>query len=275
MDGGQLQITGPIVFEGPLPMSIVFDHPNRPNPAIRANDFARLYVEHTNFTLPQAVPTDVSQPGYYSSTAHRTPSSIPAGTEVDVVYLHFDSVGSQNATIYDGRIHFPTPILGVICDTGTLHATDPVLGLPDVDYPSTQNARGYEWGAEHIELTTDMKTFILHRFHITFPGEQTRILTSPGGTDTSYGFNNQAGGSSGSQSHVVLIGDYEKSVIDLDSDGASDYQWDDASQSYVNRYLALRHLGVANVLFCDGSVRAVGTEDFFDPDASHWCGRGN
>ena len=63
--------------------------------------------------------------------------------------------------------------------------------------------------------------------------------------------------------------DYEKTVIDLDAIGRSDAIWNDATRSYWNRYLALRHFGHANVLYCDSSVRSHGDQKFFVPELEH------
>jgi prepilin-type processing-associated H-X9-DG protein len=271
--GGEHSISGPIQFAGEVPENIVFDHPSRPNPAVASNDFARLYLERTNLVLPTSVSVDVSKPGYYDKGG--AGGSVPAGTEVDVFLLHYDPVGSQNAWIYNGEINFSTPLLGLICNTGSLNATDSILGNPDTTYPTGQSARGFEWGAEKIELTDNMQGFILHQFHSTFPGEQVRFITEPGGAPASYGMNSQVTSSQRMRSRQVLMTDYEKTVIDLDTIGRSDVIWNDTTKSYYNRYLALRHYGHANVLYCDSSVRSHGDLRFFDPEQEHWLGRRN
>jgi prepilin-type processing-associated H-X9-DG protein len=259
-------VSGPIRFAGEVLTDMSFDHVNHPNPDIAANDFARLFVERMNYELPQAVPVDISQPGYYSSNGQLTKSTIPAGTVVDVFYIHFDSQGNQLANIYDGRIDFSREMLGLITNTATLNQTDPTIGKPGVNYPTGQNARGYEWGAEQIEVTDDMRTFILHRFHITFPGENTRFVTEPGAlTGSSYGMNNQAQSAQVLRSHQVLMTDYEKPVIDVDYVPMVDWEWDGIR--YRNPFAALRHFGRANVLYGDGSVRTNAGEDFFAPAA--------
>jgi prepilin-type N-terminal cleavage/methylation domain-containing protein/prepilin-type processing-associated H-X9-DG protein len=257
-------ISGPIRFAGEVLTDMQFDHVDRPNPDIAANDFARLFVERLGYKLPQSVPVDISQPGYYSSSGQLTRSSIPAGTLVDVFYIHFDSMGNQGASIYNGRIDFSREMLGLITNSNTLDQTDPIIGKPGVIYPTGQRARGYEWGAEQIEVSDDMRTFTLHQFRISFPGENTRFVTEPGAlTGSSYGMNSQAHKSQVLRSHQVLMADYEKPVIDVDYVPMSDWEWD--GRAYRNRFAALRHFGRANILFGDGSVRTNADADFFGP----------
>jgi prepilin-type N-terminal cleavage/methylation domain-containing protein/prepilin-type processing-associated H-X9-DG protein len=271
--GGGQAVSGPIRFAGDIPSNVVFDHRNHPNPSIAANDFARLWVEQTSYVVPTSVSLNCSKPGDYLSSGDMTGGSVPAGTEVDVYYLHYDPVGHTNSYLHNGEIQFGSRILGLICTTGSLNATDSVLGSEQVTYPTGQAARGFEWGAERVGLTDDMKGFILHRFHSTFPGENVRILTEPGGAPASYGMNSQMTSSRWMRSRQVLMTDYEKTVIDLDTIGSSDVRWDENAKRYWNRYLALRHFGHANVLYCDGSVRSHGNELFFRPDAMQWPAR--
>jgi hypothetical protein len=147
-----------------------------------------------------------------------------------------------------------------------------VFGREGTSYPTGQRSRGYEFGAERVELSDGMKSFILHRFHATFPGENTRILTEPGAAPASYGMNNQVRSVATIQEGQVLFTDYEKTVIDVDLLGNSDFRWNDQTGRYDNRYMALRHFGKANVLYCSGSVRTEGEWSFFNPNSDHWRG---
>jgi prepilin-type processing-associated H-X9-DG protein len=218
---------------------------------------------------------DRTTPGLYTSNSQKSPGTIPAGTRVDVYYVHYDPVRNENHTVYDGAMYFSQPILGIVCFSGSLDRTDSTLGNPNTQYPTGQGARGYENGAEQIELTDDMKGFLMHRFHSTFPGENTRIVTAPGGAPADYGMNSQVVASQRMRSRQVLMTDYDKSVINVGLEGGADYQWNDHLQNYSNRYVDLRHFGKANVLYCDGHVVTRADNDFFDPRKEHWPARKN
>ncbi len=268
---GEAGLEGPIEFRGDIPSSIVFDHNNSPNPDVASNDTTFLWLERSGFTLPEAITVNISEPGYYSSSSGAT--TIPAGTVVDIYMWHMDSIGNGGLSFNDIRMNFTSEILGCITNTNTLHQTDPILGVPTTDYPSTQRARGYEWGAEQVEITADRKTFIVHKARISFPGEQTRIITVPGGSPSSYGMNNQATSSQRTRSVQVLMAEYEKSIIDVDLVGTSDFQWDDTAGVYLNPLSADRHMGMVNVLYGDNSVRSRSATAFFDPEQDHWKGK--
>ena len=154
----------------------------------------------------------------------------------------------------------------MICRTDSLHNTDLILGAPGTAYPSTQGARGYENNAEQVEISDSLDTFIVHRFKSSFPGEQTRIITEPGGAaGTSYGMNNQVKSKAVLASHQVLLAGYEKSVIDVDNTGGNN----DGPQ-----WIADRHMGGFNVLYGDGSVKGKRGIEFFDPTLDHWPAKG-
>jgi len=266
--GGSANLEGPVAFRGPLVKDMRFDKSGASNADIASNDTTYLFLERGSFTLPTDVKVDCYQAKYYSSTG---PSkTIPAGTLVDVFYWHMDGVNSSNITLKNMKMTFNAEIIGFICEDHTLNQTDPILGNPDVTYPTGQGSRGYEWGAEQVELTSDRKTFIVHTAHTTFPGENTRILTAPGGAPSSYGMNNQATSAQRTHPVQVLITDYGKSVIDVDEVGSSDFYWSDAENRFMNPYIEGRHFGRINVLYGDGSVRSRNVEGFFDPEQDHW-----
>jgi len=262
--GGGQSIEGPITLQAEMPPSLEFGR-------VESNSTAFLYVEKSDFVLPAHVSVDTDSPGYYATRGDFSGGMVPAGNRVDVYYLHYDPVGNQNSVIENGRINFSAKILGVICQTGSLDSTDGALGNSGTLYPNGKVGRGFESGAERIELSGDMRSFILHRFHATF-GENVRIITGPGGAPSSYGMNNQFAGSPLGLACQVFITDYEKSVIDLDMKHNSDFQWDSQTKRYHNPYLELRHFGGVNVLYWNGNIKTESGSDFFNPLQQHWKG---
>jgi len=253
---GSSNVEGPVQLEADMPGSLVFN-------SEESNSVARLYQERAGFTLPTDISVDANSPGTYSGRG--SGGSIPAGTVVDVFYLHFDPVGRQRAEIYNGVIRFGGTILGIIYTRGNLDATDGTLGKPEVQYPTGQGARNFESGADIVTLTEGMDTFIINRFHSTFPGENTRIITEAGASvASSYGMNNQASSLSMSKERQVLMAEYGKTVIDLDFQG---------SNNDGPEWIRHRHGGRSNVLFGDHSVKLIGDDAFFNPLQPHWQGR--
>ena len=231
------------------------------------NDVIQIYVEQSNYQLPQDLPTDRSAPGQPSSYPNGAGDTIPAGTFIDSYLLHYDPVGSTNSYAYDQSFAFSGKILGVIYTTSGLHSSDSIVGAPGTSYPGTQNARGYENPpAEQVEISDSLDTYIVHQFHSTFPGEQTRIITEPGGAaGTSYGMNNQVKSRAVLANHQVLLAGYEKSVIDVDNTGGNN----DGPQ-----WIADRHMGGFNVLYGGGHVKGARGIEFFDPFKDHWPAKG-
>jgi len=207
------------------------------------------FPEQDDFVLPSAVTVDISEPGYYESNYNRTSKTIPAGTGVDSYFIFFDPVGSQESTS-SGSITMGSEIVGLIVLDATLNTTDRILGRTGTAYATGQGSRGFESGAERITLSADRRTLTINNFHSTFPGENVRIITLPGGM-CSYGMNNQVPPSPRSTTQVLLV-EYDKPVVDVDGGGHDD-DFDDC--------FAPRHLDRANVLFADGSVRAMRKED--------------
>jgi len=220
------------------PSSVVFD-------SVESCTTIHGFPEQDDYVLPSAVTVDVSEPGYYESNYNRTSKTIPAGTAVDSYFVFFDPVGSQSSTS-SGSITMGAEIVGLIVLDATLNATDKVLGRAGTAYATGRGCRGFESGQERITLSADRRTLTINNFYSTFPGENVRILTLPGGM-CSYGMNNQVPPSPRSTTQVLLI-EYDKPVVDVDGEGHDD-DFDDC--------FAPRHLERANVLFADGSVRAM------------------
>jgi prepilin-type processing-associated H-X9-DG protein len=207
----------------------------------------RMWMERSSYALPVPVTVDISAPGRYDGDYDLTKKMLPAGTIVHCYMLHYAPVNNASRTA-SGSITFGSGILGVICKTASLDATDYVLGHPNVQYSTgREGSRGYEAGQEVVELTQDRRTFIIHQYHSTHPGEQARILTESGSTAT-YGMNVRVKTMS-PRTKQILLADYKKTAIDLSVDDLR--QWLDG-----------RHFGRANVLLVDGAVQDLDVSRF-------------
>src|SRR5262249_41334307 len=110
-----------------------------------------LYQEQSNFVLPSPVSVDLSLPGLVAGKGSVSPATIPAGTPVDCYLLHYDPPG-PNGTVQNIKVAFSGKIIGVICLTAPLCASDSVLGNPDTKYDENLGARGMELGDEIVNL---------------------------------------------------------------------------------------------------------------------------
>ena len=242
--------SGNVVLIAPPP-SVVFNQ-------VESNTLIRYFIEREDFTLPESVTVDISQPGRYDNNYSSTSTTISAGTVVNCTFLFFDPVGSQSATS-SGAITMSGEIIGILCTDSKLNATDAVLGRAGTTYATGQGSRGFENNAEQVSLETDLQTFTIHNFHSTFPGENVRILTVGGAEGSSYGMNNQIRPTGSSPAQILLL-EYRRSVADVDGLNADGMSQDDDFYKEV----APRHFGLVNVLTVEGSVESFSPEEI-DP----------
>lgn len=229
----------------------------------------RLIKEQASFELPSSISVDLAGPGGWGwGTSNDAPAgSIAAGTTVDSYILHYDPVDDAASYIFDSTVSFQGQILGVITNSGKLKSSDAIVGVPTTAYDQG-GARGFEQGAEGCALSDDMRQLEIIRFKTPGYMEEARIFTEPG-ADAEYGMNDLVVGSQRMAAHQVLMTDYGKSVIDLDDD----WQVDPLTSEQANHWMAHRHMGRSNVLYCDGSVRSHGDEAFFILGGDHWYDR--
>ncbi len=121
--------------------AIVFGTPPAqvPSTTFESNSLIRAWTEQTAFTLPSAVPVDITPgttfPKKYTGTSLQSPSTLASGTPVDSYFMYTDPVGQpSNFFGYNGQVTFSTPIIGVIINELTLSVTSPVVGAPGTSY---------------------------------------------------------------------------------------------------------------------------------------------
>jgi len=249
--GGAVQLSG--ITPISTPDCLLFN-------TTESNTTIHGFYEQLGYALTGDVTVDITQPGRYNNNYSATSGVVPAGTIVNCYYLWYDPVGSQSATVNDRSVTLPGQILGIICQDQHLHDSDPILGMPGVDYPNPPaagcDARGYENDAEQVSLLDDMRTYYIHQFHSTFPGEQTRILAEPGQTSGSYAVNPLIDVRTPRLGQIMLV-EYGNSIVNLENAGEH------------AAALQPRHFDKINVLFVDGSVKAL-SPDQLDIDSELW-----
>jgi len=159
-----------------VPESCVFGNKGFAQPSgMESNSSIFMFTEREDYVLPEDVPVDIGEPGYYTRNYSSTGTTIPSGTPVNCYFLHYDSKENQSAQVYGASLTFRREILGVICLSSTLDATDETLGV--TEYDKGRRARGYENNAERVTLSDDRKTFTMNQYKISFPGEDCRVIT--------------------------------------------------------------------------------------------------
>ena len=170
--GGIASTSGDIAVI-PVPPSAIFDE-------LEADDKIWMFTERQGYVIPQDVTVDITAAGYYDHDFSSTGTVLPAGTAVNCYFLHFDALDVPGHHVAEtaGSVTFHEEILGIICSEGALDASDQIFGV--TLYSTGQNYRGYEENSqEQVELSADRHSFIIHRFITSFPGEDTRIITTP------------------------------------------------------------------------------------------------
>ncbi|MBZ0231033.1 MAG: hypothetical protein K8M05_01660, partial [Deltaproteobacteria bacterium] len=173
VDAAEPDVTGVDLI--PPPASVV------PN-VTESNTAILMFAERAGLTLGAPAPVDLHVPAPYAA-APGALASIPAGTTVDVHFVHFDPVGAGGVVNRLATIEMPREILGVIVTTSTLQATDATLGLAAVTYPAagTHPDRQLELNGEDlIDIGTDRRTITLDLTTST-SADQLRIITLAAG----------------------------------------------------------------------------------------------
>jgi hypothetical protein len=151
----------------------------RVNTGLESDTDAFVFAERINDLLGASVPINISSPATYNSNASLTPSTIPAGTEVDSFYYHSDPIGSNvnNNRSYAVTITFNTNVLGIEVLDAQLGATNSPLGAPGTLYSSS--GQGLELGApDTVILSPDRRTVTISNSANT-AADDIRIVTVP------------------------------------------------------------------------------------------------
>ncbi len=97
-----------------------------------------LFTERTAFTLPGALPVDLTPGGTFPIQWHTgdpvSTSVLAAGTPVDSYFMCSNPPGEGQQYNYNATVSFSTPILGVIMTGSTIESTDSEVGAPGTNY---------------------------------------------------------------------------------------------------------------------------------------------
>ncbi len=93
--------------------------------AFNRNNEVALFLESCHTTLPFDVTLDIGVSGRYSDF-HAQETRLSEGTVVDSYLLHY--APESGRTVVKGTLRFTRPVLGIICTSDRLNATNDVLG---------------------------------------------------------------------------------------------------------------------------------------------------
>lgn len=112
-----------------------------------------LFAEALDHTLTSPIAINASNPGTYASNANLAAGSIPAGTAVDVWFIHIPKI--QRTQIQFASARFSGEILGVATSAANLDATDHLGSATGLSYPSGASDRGYELSTNNFQISDD------------------------------------------------------------------------------------------------------------------------
>ena len=162
-----IQLNGQVALIPP-PASVV------PNDT-QDNNNILVFLEQSNFVLPQDYPLDVTVPGRWTVYSNDR-TSLPAGLVVNIYYVHFDPVTSTNPV---ATLTFPHEIYGVQASGPALFEGDAISGHPSVLYPAvgTHPSRQLELtGQDEFTLHPDRTTISIN-YNTTISSDSSRIVT--------------------------------------------------------------------------------------------------
>jgi hypothetical protein len=111
-----------------------------------------VFAERMNYVLPSAVNVDILGVGRGDNdpiTPAPMAGTIPAGTRVDIYFVHHDTPGNSLLFRF-GSLGFDTEVLGVIHTDELLDDSD-FLGAPGTSYPTDLSERGMAQTIEQFD----------------------------------------------------------------------------------------------------------------------------
>ncbi len=163
-----LEATGQIDIIDP-PTSVV-PHATEDDEAIM------MFVERINFELPIDLIYDTHVPAQWDLLP-RTTATIPAGTRVDVWFVHFDPVG-VDPVAFSAEVVMPNDIIGLVLTMQGNDDADTILGLDSVIYPAPgEILRAMELNAQDQLIFHPDRRRVTMNIRTGASSDQMRIVT--------------------------------------------------------------------------------------------------
>jgi hypothetical protein len=147
-----------------------FQDPNSPAPRVH------WWNEQQGVTLGTGLVDvlDIVAPGVFGAPFTSALGDLAAGTTVSSHYLYFDPLNTRSAV---ASFTFDADILGVVVLTSHLAGSDSLRIVAPYPANPSFNARGIEFGPEHITLGLDRRSITVD-LQASSPGDQLRVITA-------------------------------------------------------------------------------------------------
>jgi MYXO-CTERM domain-containing protein len=146
---------------------------------------AKVWNERQNVALTQDLRVDAFMRGrLFDEVKDLQGKVLPKNLIVSSHYVHFDSPGTQHATLRQASITFDQPIVGVIMlnkqGSRSLDNTDAIFGM-GTQFTKNLDLRGLELNpcGDRFKISNDGKTLTFWST-ISNPGDYFRVITSGG-----------------------------------------------------------------------------------------------
>jgi hypothetical protein len=128
--------------------------------------------------LPTATHVDITTAGTYSNFNSLSPSTLPAGTIVDSLFLQSSTLANAPTGVtLKGFVTFAQPILGLLVLDNSLNNTDGILGSAGTLYPTGTLHRGFENDGDSLTLSADKHTLSI-TIAVGEAGDQLRVIVN-------------------------------------------------------------------------------------------------
>lgn len=174
---GELEATPPAKLRVSGNFELVAEHPlSLGYNAYDRDNVARVFLERSDLRLNHDLRLDLARSGRQTQL-HGAAETLPLGSHFDVYLVHCAPASIRHEV--RGAIRFPAKILGVICGSDRLNATDSELGTRwtlQCSHPERGMESAPDPNSDEITISADRRT--LTAYFRTMSIDQMRVLVA-------------------------------------------------------------------------------------------------